>query len=203
MKRVVLRNQELKYYEYLGMVSSAVTNHVWNFSECGARNIIQGTDVTTRVGNKIYIESIDWYIKIYPTPGNTNNTGSACRFIIYHDKEANGALPTYVNFFQDNIYNSFRQLGFWPRKSTILMDKLHMMYGTLAATTTGTTTTTTNSGPSYIAMFKQKVGKVMSFSDNSGSITGVSNDSWGIGWCADADNCCNITVSTRIRFRDA
>lgn len=208
VRKIMYSVQELKYYKAAtAMVNAYAVQNTWSFFDA-LKGINIGNTVADRIGNKIYVESLDWYFRLTPVTGAVNQAGGTiCRIIIYHDREANGNVPSYNDLFDRNSYDAFRQLLYVPRRATILMDKLHCMSATNVAFVMNTGNSgaaqTVSSGPKYWAMFKQKIGKVITYTGTAGTVADLGMETFGVGVCADGNNCCTLDVECRVRFRDA
>lgn len=200
-RRVALNIPELKYKKTV-LLNGTIPN-TWTFYD-PLGPITQGTAQGTRIGNQIFLDSLDVYVQLKAdTITNVDVRGTICRVIVYHQREAQGGLPSATEIFDQNAYDAMRTLDYFPKRATILWDKLHTMTPLIAATTTGTTTTTTSAGPKFWTQFKIPVKKIIQYTGNGGTIADIAQDAYGVGVCADAAGCCAAVVTVRARYRDA
>ena len=78
--------------------------------------IVQGTTESQRIGRKVVITDLHWYIRLQrpnaaPTTTNrSDETASTCRIVLYIDKQCNGAAATGSQLFQIDDFLSFRNI---------------------------------------------------------------------------------------------
>lgn len=191
LRKQILTLQELKYLSNPAWfaTNSAAT---WTINNLPFYSIAQGNANGQRIGNKIYCESIDFTIRVQSIAATMGNIGSTCRVIIWHQIRANGAAPAVTDIFETDVYNGQKTLAYFPKRVTVVYDKMHVM-----VPTTGTT-----SGPIFDTIFKLKISKWINFTGVAGNIADISNHNYGMAFCADGANCCTVKAGYRIRYRD-
>lgn len=180
----------------------------WVFKSCFADftlfaptypGIVQGTAKNQRIGERIRLTKIEFAIHILPasTIGTTMQNGTACRFIIYHNKQANGVLPTPAEVWNDNNIYTTRNSTFMNRLS-ILKDFTHQM----VATGTDNTGAVTASGPQLVTTMTIYPKQSITFTGSASAIANILKNDYGFAVCGDGVNCCQVYVRTQIMYTD-
>lgn len=91
----------------------------------------QGADATTRIGNKIMVDSIGFKMEVIPNGKDDLSTAESSaailRLVVVIDKQANGSTPAWGDIFVDNDnMTDWRNLEQTSR-FRILYDKVHVM----------------------------------------------------------------------------
>jgi len=157
-------------------------------------NIRIGTGSNQRIGSKIFVTSIEYRFTIKPTAGAGMDAsgGNQCRFVIYHNKQCNGALPTVLQIFNTNTVNSLRNQDF-TRKISLLRDSI------MSHSPTSSTTVV----PAYPIVGFIPINKVVTFSTDAAGIAPIINDDWGFAVISDLANCCEFYGEFMVRYTDA
>lgn len=200
-KRVLRQQLEKKYFNtdlYSGTAPDS-----WTFRSAIA-GLQQGSTATTRIGDKIRIHKIEFMVSIEPLPVANTESGSRCRVILYHNKQANGAVPTAANgvFDSDEILS----LRYHPKlpQYTVLKDYVHNMSIMSAAFDSGTSTTLPlTAGPPIQFKWVIYPKTPIAFTSSAGTISDILRDDYGLGFVGDESDCCNIEVITKVTFTDA
>lgn len=190
-------------------LSSTQFTQAWQLFDFPIYNITQGTARTNRIGTKIWLDSIELAMQVAGITANTQTNGSTCRLIVYHKIDCEGTQTVVDDLFENRtdagagaaitpIFCSLKTLSFYPKRATIVWDKMHSMY----ATTSDSAGLPTAVGPKYDAIVKIPIRKMINFIGNSGAISDIRGHMWGFGMCADDTNCCNIKLDVRLRFKD-
>lgn len=85
-----------------------------------------GTSTITRVGARITIVAIEYFVKIAPSVGGVGGEGSMCRMVMYHNKACGGATPPTAELFDSNNFFSGRNVNY-AKKYALLEDITHQM----------------------------------------------------------------------------
>jgi len=206
VKRVIANTAETKWYQkaILGGPNAAPAtyanlNHQWNFLSC-VTGLAQGTDVSNRLGMKIKLKKIVITVRIRPGKADgtqtIQGTGTFCRFVLYHKKQANGAVPAAADFFLTDNVSSVRSPN-QQFRSFILRDQSHAM-----TATSNNGGTILSAGP--IAFFQWTIypKSVVEYAVNTTDNAALVGDDYGVGWCSDDDACCSAVVSSLVYFTD-
>lgn len=162
-------------------------------NKSGSGGIQQGTANYNRIGSKIYVRSIEYRFIIKPTGGAGMDLtgGNNCRFIVYHNKQTNGAQVTGAQLFFDNTVTSVRN-GDNLKQFSVLRDTIMSMVPTSATTI----------GPAFPVVGSIRVMKMFDFGNNGGTITDLIKDDYGFAMIADKATCCEIYGSYNVHFTD-
>lgn len=209
IKKVTLQQQELKWYYNELFLSSTNATQAWQLFDFPVYKIQQGTGRINRIGTKIWLESVELGIQLAGITANTTTNGSTCRLIVYHKIDCEGTQTVASDIFTSYTdagagaviapnFVSTKTLEFYPKRATIVWDKMHSMY----ATTSDSAGLPTAVGPKYDAIVKIPIRKMINYIGNGGTIADVRGHLWGFGFCADDTNCCNIKLDVRMRFKD-
>jgi len=208
IKRTILQQSELKWYNYPSFINGVNASTVWNMNDLPIYANTQGTGRLNRIGTKIFLDQLELQIKIAPVVNNIQSTGSTCRFIVYHVIDHQGTqtpITDILQSFNDQTgltiapaYNSPKTLDFYPKRVTVIYDKMHSMY--LLGNNAGANFA---AGPMWEALITLPVKKHINFIANGGNLADIRGHYFGIAFAADDANCCNILVNLRWRFKDA
>lgn len=102
----LVNTREIKYFQSPN--TSVIPN--WGGNQLSLFNPVQGDDDIARIGDKVYVESIEFRLTVYKTPMST--PGNVARFILYRDKSnamvssallntAGQGTPNYINQVYD------------------------------------------------------------------------------------------------------
>ena len=109
-RSVVRRNEETKCFTQTLLNGTSSTNS-WEFKSALA-GLTQGTSTTTRVGARIALVAIEYFVKIAPAVASVGGEGSMCRMVFYHNKAAAGAVPDVAQIFDTNNFYSGRNVNY-------------------------------------------------------------------------------------------
>lgn len=170
---------------------------IWTFQSAIA-GLTQGTDNINRIGQKIRVHSIEWYLQCNPLTTTIDRSGANAKFIIYHNTAAGGALPTGAAIFDaDNMFE-LRNIN-QTNKIRILRSKT-----CTCVITAYTSADAAAAGPPMMLHFKIYPKKVVEFSSNGSSQAVLLKDDYGIGYCAEAADSMSITqLRSKVIFSDA
>lgn len=211
IKKVTLQQQELKWLTYMSWINGASATQAWQMWDFPIYSIVQGVTRRQRIGAKIYLQSVELTVKLAGITANTATNGSTCRFIIYHKLDCEGTITVIGDIFNNttdegvNItsitpgYAAQKTLEFYPKRATVIYDKMHSMY----ATTSDSAGLPTAVGPKWDCIINIPIMKQINFVGNAGTIADIRGHSWGLAFAADDTNCCNVTVDVRFRYKDA
>lgn len=186
--------QEKKYFDFAeDEVSMAVT---WSFADV-LPSISVGTSASQRIGNKIFLHSIEWQVFMKPL---TTMAVSGClgRTVVVHSKCADNIAMTSGVIWQQDTIDTLRNTPTQSRV-TILKDVSHTMVPT-AVTSTGTIAAV---GPRRLMHLKIFPRKVIAYSNTGGTFADMVKDDYLLAWVADAAAGCNFDVRGKVIFSDA
>lgn len=198
VKRVVTSLEEKKATAAALDFTSKSPSANWQFiSGLAAANISQGTAKNQRIGERIKIWKIDFVFTIIPTPGSAFMTdGTCCRFIIYHNKQANGAIPVSSQLWNTDTEAATRNITFVNRIS-VLKDFTHSMVAT--SQNAGTVLT---AGPKLLTTVTIYPKAKISYQGSTGTISDILKDDYGIGYVTEAAGCCSMACNVQVHYTD-
>lgn len=205
MKRFGISVPELKTYSTSGSYPVATT--VWQYFSCLAMvatggcpkvSINQGTDASSRIGNRIFVKKIE--VMIMMTPGTSMPAGGTqCRAVMYHNKECNGTLIASTDLWDyDQLMTTRLQARL--AKASVLKDHSKSMI----VTGTDSTGVIKAVGPTCMAHFIVYPKKTINYVGNTtaGAITDLLKDDYGFGYCALNATSVSIAVALKVSFTD-
>jgi hypothetical protein len=163
-------------------------------------NIAIGTDVHSRIGNKIHVNRIVLMIRAAPT-GTSMAGGSACRFLAWYYPSSVASMTPAVNdlLMQDIAPTtpqytsaSLRNLAVQPRLH-LLADKLHSF----------TSQSGTNAGPEFVYQLVIPFKKTVVFNGTTGTYSDIVKNLFCFAFVVDSANCCTADVRCRVEYTDA
>lgn len=186
---------EKKYKTFL-VPLTAVTN-AWVFTSI-AGQLSQGTTASNRIGDKVFLDSIDFSFIMKPEVGMSLE-GAMCRVVLYHNKEAVGAVPASAAIFTDNNVQSQLVFANRPRFS-ILRDQTHSMIVTSTDPASGNVISV---GPTKKFVMKVFPKKKICFNANNGSVLDLLKDDYGVAVICNELSACSLAYTATMVFRDA
>lgn len=215
-KRVLNRNLEHKFYQTVPCGSlvggvwlpATLTGSTWVWaSSIAGPNFVQGTDSSTRVGDRIMVNRIEYYVVIQPlVPIVDDKNGFRCRLVCYHNKQCQGAVPSTTGVWDIDQLDTLRNVPNSGRIS-ILRDYVHTMVPTAVTTpaTGGTTSAATvnTAGPIFTGRFNIYPRKKIQYISNAQSVAAVVKDDYGVGFIAEGANCCQMLIIAKMHYTDA
>jgi len=196
IRNVVMSLEEKKFFN-AALFAGTDSTVAWQFASAIA-GLQQGTSATTRLGNSIHIHAIHFMIHVDTIPSGVTVNGSFCRMLLYHNREAVGAVPTGANLFDADNGQALRNVTLMPRFK-VLRDAVHNM-SILAVDSAGTRVA---AGPPMMVLWSIYPKKRVDFQSNAGTISDVFKDDYGIGFSGSQASCCNFTVNSKLVFTDA
>lgn len=200
VKRILQNALERKFVNNTELVTNPAGGYAsyvpatWTFISALA-GLAQGSGASNRVGNRIFLRCIRFTIECSPL-ADTAKTGAYCRMVIYHNKEAVGALPTATAVFSINEVQSARNLTL-TKRYRILKDVTHHM-----VVTGNNATTVIASGPVQLMTLVCYPKKQIDFQSNAATISDLFKDDFGIAFCANYASNCQLKIQTQIEFSD-
>lgn len=159
-------------------------------------NIVQGTTANDRLGNKIFVHSIEWMLQIGAVAAGMGTNGHYCDIIVYHDKECKGTLPSGTNIFWKDAVNMPRAIEYLPRFSVLRKQR----HGQIATTANAGAVLT--AGPKVTVRFKIFPKKVIDFTGNNGTIADLLKHNYGVAIAASDVGCCTFLCQSQVTFSD-
>jgi len=157
--------------------------------------IVQGTTNTTRIGNKIRVQRIEYNVMTFPFA--VSNIGSLCKLMCVHDKLARGTAPTGDTIFITNDMNESRNPNFKNRYTTG-PSAMHSM----VVLTTNAGTPVSN-GPMNMVKLVQKVNKVVEYGSDTATLADIYKDNYALGYIGTVNLCCQLQIDAVVFFTDA
>lgn len=196
-RSVVRRAEETKCFSQTLNAGSAITvSTSWQYFSATA-GLTQGTSTVTRVGAKISLVAIEYFVQIVPSTANVPDNGSMCRLVCYKNKTANGSLPATAELWDNNALITGRNINY-ASKYTIMEDITHQMV-LYSRDTSGKY----SSGPQFFKCIRLTPKSVVQYGGNAGTISDLPELDFGIGVVSDDTNCCSCTVLAKIWYKDA
>lgn len=168
----------------------------WAYASATA-GLTQGTATNTRVGSRISIVAIEYFVKIAPQTATIGGEGSMCRVIFYHNKAAAGALPPTAELWDTNNFYSGRNVNY-ARKYSIMEDITHQM-----VVTTWNVSVPATAGPAFFRIIRLTPKTTVEYGGNAGTISDLPMHDFGVGYAADDTNCCLVNIASKVWFKDA
>lgn len=202
VREIVTNYEEKKFFVNATVAAGSGAAAAWTIvplleGNNAPNNIAQGTAANQRVGNRIKLQGIDMMIQVRPDTSSMNVTGSACRFVIIHDKQANSNVPAATVVFNEDKWYS-NQNPIYEDRITLHNQLVHSMVFTGATSTAANT-----EGPMGLYRIHIPAKTVIEFNGSSGGFANVIKDNWFFAYCADATGCCLLTIETVVRYTDA
>ena len=172
-RSVVRRNEETKCFTQTLLNGTSSTNS-WEFKSALA-GLTQGTSTTTRVGARIALVAIEYFVKIAPAVASVGGEGSMCRMVFYHNKAAAGAVPDVAQIFDTNNFYSGRNVNY-ATKFSLLDDITHQMVITSYNSSSGVAF---SAGPALFKIIRVTPRTVVQFGGNAGTISDLPLDDFG------------------------
>lgn len=201
VKQVVLNMEEKKFFlvdwaQIAVAQACTIGSFVAGDAGAGGTGVIQGNTVSQRIGNKIKLHRIDVSVRITPVVSTFPQDGSVCRFFTWHNKQANGALPTAAQLFDADNFSCLRNENFVHRLS-IGNDFTHSM-----VLTTENAGAQFSAGPEFLQLFSIYPKQSIEYSTTSGLISAIAKNDYGFGIFADGANCCVANLRSKIIYTD-
>lgn len=162
---------EKKYFSTNTTPGSFV--NTWSFASALA-GIQQGTAISNRIANKIRVKWIDIQVACVGTT-SVPVSGSQARFILYHNKEAVGAVPSATSMFTANTFYSLQNPNTTARYA-IMREKICDCYPI--------TTSAGSTAPRHFFRWRVYLNKIITFQSNAADITDILKDDYGLGYVA-------------------
>jgi hypothetical protein len=196
IKKVVYSIAEKKWYAG-NIVNGTLNSTTWLFGSA-LTGINLGNQRNQRIGDKIYVQYIEWDITILPIVANVGGTGGVTRCVTYHNKVTNGAWLTGVQLFDGDFWNSMTNRANVPDKMTLgNFDRSHYMNSTVSNGGISVA-----AGPIQRFRCYQPVNKEVLYKGNAGTIADISKDDYGIAICTSMVNCCIVNCNYKVFYRD-
>lgn len=161
-----------------------------------AAGVTQGTAKNQRIGERIRLQKIEFTVDIVMIPGGaTNVDGAVCRMVVYHNKQANGSLPSTTDVFNTSDFRATRNSTFENRYS-ILKDFVHSM------TVTDAEGATVYGGPHLFTTLTFYPKSPIDYTGSAGVIANILKNDFGVGYVADGASCCTIRLGCRLHWTD-
>lgn len=197
--RTITAMAEKKYFEQ-SATDMAVTQS-WNLmtliTKPGAAGggLAQGTSANQRLGNKIFVSRIEFSVQLYKNSGTEAN-GDTCRCIMYHNKEAKGAVIDKNTLFAEDKVYSLRAYPNNPMAS-VVKDAVHTFVPTASTGTAGNYAM----GPQVVFRWNIYPRKRIDFNGTYNDVRDLIKDDYGIGCIATGNNCL-MSWRSRVYFSD-
>lgn len=202
-RRVVNSRLEEKYINLvlLGSTTDPTTaapslmSGSWTFKSV-LPTIAEGTTSFERIGNKIRVKRIEFSIQIEPAIHSAMVDGGAGRVVVYHNKQATGALPSAAMVWDTNRLATLRNTA-QTKRISILKDYTHQMV--VYASNGGAVF---SAGPSTFFKWVVYPKKTIQYTANTADISDILMDDYGIGFVGEA-NCCQGYILAKVIYTDA
>jgi len=194
VRKVVQSLAEKKFFDIT--TQSITFLNTWTTIDNFICQITQGTTASNRIGNKIFVHSIEVSLVVTPQVA-MSVAGCFCRIAFVHNKETNYVATDPLSIFNLNVVTSLRNT---PNnaKYTMLRDFQHVMVPT-GTDSTGVVKTV---GPALFTTFKIFPKKRIDFVANTGLVADLMKDNWSLLYCADSSTGCTGTYRVKVIFSD-
>lgn len=209
VKRIVTSMYEKKAVDEIVATNYTPVGPNWSIASvigdtqlggAGTYAIAQGTNFNQRVGDVVTLHRIDFMVRITPAiAGAGNIDGAMCRFIVYHNKQANGTRPTATQIFVTDSITSLRNHLLRDRIS-VLKDYTHQM-----VVTTQNAGAALTMGPEALVQFSIYPKTKIHYNGTSGVLNEILRNDYGFAVCTDAGagaSCCTINVNAQVVYTD-
>jgi hypothetical protein len=187
---------EKKFFQKI-CIPTATIGAVWTVASA-LTGIAQGVTQQTRIGDKIRVQKIEFQINISPVIATMNAQGSSCKWNIYHNKQANGALVAATTVYDSDSFFGLRNVD---KLSQVRLVKSGMHTFVITATTSAGLPAAV--GPTMNGMLVTIYpNKVINYTLGGSAIADLVYDDFGIMAASDTANCCQINVQSRVFFTD-
>lgn len=211
-RKFVMNQQEKKFYEYTlanmtcpttGMAQSLLygTGVLWGGGSTltpDPASIIQGTTANTRIGQKIYLRTINIVIAVNPQVVGAVTSGCVMRYGFYHNKECNGVQVTYAQLFNGTGLTACRNLNYSP-KVTVLKD----LQASAVVTGTDSTGVVKAVGPQQILKMSVHPKKLINYSSATATIADILKDDYGLFMACSVTGAMTMSFSVQLVYNDA
>ncbi len=190
---------EMKFFDTAR--ASHVPATAGTISNLSLNLIPQGVTESTRVGRKCTVKALyihgNFFLPSTSAPGDTTDR---VRFVVYLDKQANGATATVATngILETAVINSFRDLTNTGR-FRILSDKMYT-FNCTAGARDGTNDQFAEMIKSY-SCYMPKLNIPLEFSSTTGAIAEIRSNNISV-LCISQDAKVTVTYTARIRFSD-
>lgn len=181
---------EKKFFDYTGV--TPFTSTVAWITASDLFRIVNGNAATQRIGNRIFLHSVEWIVHCTCITAQIPNNGEMSRMIVWHNKEAAGTLPAGTDLFVQNLIGSARNSSTLPRYQ-VLRDMMCPMVSTTATT----------SGPVYMSRMKIFPRKMIDYQLNGTSQADILKHDYGVGFASKTAGTCTFYYTVKFTFSDA
>lgn len=188
-------NAELKFHD----VDLNDTNVASAGTVTPSINLIpQGVTEITRVGRKCTLKKISWNIRIITIAGSSEASSDVVRFILFQDKQCNGATAAVLDILETADFLSFRNLSNTGR-FRILWDKFVQMNHTAAG---GNGTAIETVEHAQFLTYHKDVNIPLEFDATTGAITEIRSNNIGVLMISQGNTISLLDSKFRLRFSD-
>lgn len=180
---------------FTNALAGATVTSSWQWATA-IGGLTQGTGVSSRVGSNIRLVALEYFVSIVPIPAATGVNGSSCRLVFYHNKSANGTGPATAEVFDSNSIITGRNVSY-AKKYSMLDDITHQM-----VITSNNAGVTYAAGPAFFKCIRFPLRTAVPFGGNVGSVSDMTVHDFGVGYISDDANCCTITITCKVWFKD-
>lgn len=200
-KNVITKISEKKYFDTAATAWPTSTGS-WQIQEAPIQfyNIVQGTTVSTRIGNKIRVTGISFKMAVTPTTATVNLVGDFLRMQVWMDKQCQGSLASIGDIYATTTsLRSFRVLEkkdrfklMWSRDHLINVVQLNSGF---------TAPAVTNCQPLECEVYLP-VNKIVNFKNNAGTIADIYGCNIFFTHCVMNGSTVTVNCTSRIYFTD-
>lgn len=195
-RNVIRRSEETKCFTQTVVAAATNVSTSWQYNSIMA-GLVQGVGTNARVGSKISIVALEFFIAITPSTANMDDNGTACRVVLYHNKACGGQNPSTSELWDNNDITTGRYVNY-QGKYSILEDITHQMV-IFSRDSSGKY----SSGPQLNKLLRVTPRTTVEYGGNVGTISDLPKDDFGIGFIADGTNCCTMKCVGKVWFKDS
>lgn len=194
--RQVVQNQAEEKYFAQNLYNGQLTGATWLMKSAIA-GIVQGTTASTRLGNAIRLKRIDFAIYVEPNGTGMGITGSVCKLMLWHNKQASGAVLSPTTLYNADNINALLNWSQHNRCTELKVQYCNMWTQTIS----GSASTSANGTMRFNWSIFPKTR--IDFVANNGNNADILSDDYGFGFVSDVLSCCKVTCNVQVIFTDA
>lgn len=193
LKRMIYTTQELKHKEF--DIPGFAVGINWALDSV-LETIQQGTASNERIGDRIYVKSIQVSFYMQCIPATFDKAGAICKVLLYHNKQAAGNLIQATTMFTGDDFWAHRNLTRMPAVSIPSLRSSSMFVTSIDAAGNAF------SPPSVITL-RIAPRKVIEYTGTTGTVADLLRDDYGYGVVCNTPTSMAVTIRGTITYYDA
>lgn len=171
------------------------------FSFCTA--VPNGSNINSRLGNRIYVHSIHVILEFVPNPLHVTNTNPYCEWAVYHNRSSNGTQTNGWMLFLENqvaqLPNPFLESYLRVLKSGSYSMELAPTNNTTAPGAFNTSGYSNGAGTVKVDI---PINESVVYNGTSNTIADLFLNDYGIMVATSQANSCSVKIRYAMRFTD-